>query len=366
MKVVKTSLIIAVISLFSLFLTGELYFRWQFPERFTSVAGRYLHPYLGFGEFRAIPRLQSAADYGYQKKHGVYVFQIDIEVKSSLDRFPNLLDTYDGQPVPALSDPKNLAFVMGGSAALGDGAVEDKNRFPAALQSRIRALTKNERVNVLAGAMRAFVTTQERISLELYVFPAKPKAIFFLHGYNDFAHLEFMARPGDPYNTTVEFTRLEDPVYRLVYALGDWSRFIRWIQVRRTEENILAESQNIRKYPEVVDRYLQSIANIYLENIFWIANRCEQNRVKCFFILQPLKKEIDQAIHQGYEIVRKRIGGRDQLNSYSFFLDEGNLLADRQDLFIDQVHFSDAGQIDLADRVVKRYANELNRSFAEK
>ncbi len=325
-----------------------------------------MHPYLGFGEFRAISRLQKAEDYGYQRKHGVYVFQGDSEVKSSLDRFPNLLDTYDGQPVPALSDPKNLAFVMGGSAALGDGAVDDKNRFPAALQSRIRALTKSEKINVLAGAMRAFVTTQERISLELYIFPARPKAIFFLHGYNDFAHLEFMARPGDPYNMTVEYSRSEDTMYRLIYALGDWSRFIRWIQVRRTEENILAESHSLRKYPEVVERYLQSIANIYLENVFWIANRCEQNKVKCFFILQPLKKEIDQAVHRGYEIVRRKMGPTKQLNPYSFFLDEGNLLADRQDLFIDQVHFSDAGQIDLADRVVKRYADELRRSFAEK
>jgi hypothetical protein len=287
-KRLKTGLLILGFSLIALLLTGEAYIRWRFSENFTPVSSRYLHPYLGFGEFRIISRLQRPEDHGYELVNGVYIFQNQREVNSSLDRFPNLLEIYDGRPLVGLSDPKNLAFVMGGSAALGDGAKIHENRFPFLLQSKLRSLANNQNVQVVPAAMRAFVTTQERISLELYLFPARPKAIFFLHGYNDFAQLEYMARPGDPYNMTVEYSRSENSGFRLLQALGDWSRFIRWLHKNRTEETILAANRNLQKDPQQVRQYLQSVANIYLENLFWVANRCEQNKVQCFFVLQPI------------------------------------------------------------------------------
>jgi hypothetical protein len=338
----KTNIFLLCVSLAVSILIVEVTFSFIQKEEFQSYSSRYYVPYIGFGDFRALNKNQLPESFDYKNSGGAYIYDPKKEIQSITQRFSILFENTEGYGSIDSKKPENLVFVMGGSAALGDRHEKAENRFPLQIQENIQNLLSDVKIQVVPSAVRAFVTMQERILLDLFVLPHKPKAIIFLHGFNDSNQWESMTRPGDPYNLGIEYSRQESRWFRVKQFLADWSYFFQWLFRRSAESSIRSGFQHMLKDPLTVQNYIKSMANIYLENVFWMAKRCEQEKVYCFFVLQPTyvtNKTID--LPAPYLEIKKILSKSGPLNSYSVFLDFGDRYNDRLELFADSVHLKD-------------------------
>ncbi|MFC1836122.1 hypothetical protein ACFL2Q_15615 [Thermodesulfobacteriota bacterium] len=88
-------------------------------------------------------------------------------------------------------------FVIGGSAAYGSGASSTDTRWYMELE-RLLSKGLKRQVRLIPAAMGAYVSTQERMVLELIVLPRRPDCVIILNGYNDLVNcLTYCTRPGD-------------------------------------------------------------------------------------------------------------------------------------------------------------------------
>jgi lysophospholipase L1-like esterase len=334
---------------------------------FQSYSARYYFPYIGFGDFRALNKKQMPEAFDYRSDKGTYVYNSSFEIQSIAQRFSILFENIEGFGSIDSFSRENLVFVMGASAALGDGHVRAENRFPLQIQKNLRELLSNEKIQILPAAIRAFVSIQERILLDLFVLPHQPKAIVFLHGFNDSNQWESMVRPGDPYNLGIEYSRQESKWFRTKQFLAEWSYFFQWFFRRSAESSIYSGYAKMLKDPKAVQNYTKSMANIYVENVFWMAKRCEQEKVYCLFVLQPAYIESQEnRLPAPYSQIKKVLAKSGPLNEYSAFLDFSDRYSDRRELFVDTVHLIDEGQMLLAKEVVEQATPFLKNAFANR
>lgn len=344
----------------------EVFFRFRGFETYTAISSRYSQPYVGFSDFRRLERQQSPEHYGYQLEGGGYLYSKSQTVSSLQDRFLSIVEVGPGNISETLRGAKNLIFVMGGSAALGDQHKDPGNRFFVQIEKQFQTRYPGSTIQVIPAAIRAFVSTQERVLFDLHILPASPKTVIFLHGYNDFSNYLYSSRPGDPYNQAVEYSRTDSRVFRAKQIIADWSAAYRWWFVSTYEKEVFRRAIEFGKNTESVSLYMKSAANIYLENVRWMAKSCEFRKVMCFFVFQPKRADGFDPISKGYAEVRSILKDQEKLNSFAYFLDLEPAFRDQAALFQDSVHMNDVGQIDLARKVVDFAAPRLPVNFWEK
>jgi hypothetical protein len=323
---------------------AELYFRSTSERSFSTLNGRWLEPYLGFGNFKGDRPITPPSSAGYKSDGLIYRWQAETQLKSVQGRAPATF----GEEYPSSGErapDKKWVVVMGGSAAMGDGSWP--KRFPGLLQEQLEK--KYPGLQVFTAATRAFVSTQERVALELYVLPLRPEAVVFLHGFNDMNQTYSMARPGDPYNMGVTYARYESPWFGFLQLVSDHSRLAERFLANSVLQTMIDGRHEITKTARGV--FTRSAAAIYEDNVRRMARRCEQEKVRCLFILQPFRDFDDdfgeESVRMTYQIVAEAFK-KDPLKGMATFHDFALAFAEKEELFVDEVHMGEAGQTQVA------------------
>jgi lysophospholipase L1-like esterase len=362
----KKNLLALFVSIAASVFLIEFYFSRK-VEKFNSLSSRYYQPYLGFGDFRNLGNNQSPERFGYAKNRDFFFYDPQKVIESITERFLPLFEHSNGISEIDTKNSANLVFVMGASAALGDRHEKPENRFFAQIQVNLRSMLSNQKLQVIPAAIRAFITTQERVLLDLFVLPLKPKLVIFLHGFNDASQWEFMVRPGDPYNLGIEYSRQESKWFRTKQFFAEYSYFFQWLLKNKSESSINNGFNSMLQNPKNIQNYSKSMANIFLENVLWMAKRCEQEQVHCLFVLQPTyvrNEKID--LPAPYLEIKKNLSKSGSISNYAFFLDFSDRYNNTIELFADSVHMKDEGQKLLAKEVVEQAAPFLKNAFFTK
>ena len=356
---------LAVILLLLALATGELFFRINklAPEN----GDRFLQPYITTGDETITQVAERPEDYGYEHRGVGYYFSFNLPVKTVADReFMTLTPRAKDLKIPA--NPKKI-FVVGGSVARGDWASE-KQEWWRRLEKKLRQSRRDDSISVIPAAMASWVSSQERLAMELFVFPKKPKAIIVVDGANDIscAEREF-SRPGDPFNQGFLYARYYSPWFELIRSLSNHSAIIRYFLLKHIQDEHDHLHSEVMNDPKRTEIESSSIASVYLDNIHWMARRCEQESIQCYFFLQPERsvtrkyanpaaKEdpIEIGLYKLYtNQIRSTLG---VLGKKSHFYDLTHLFdGEAQQHYVDNVHFLDPGHEMMADAVWKVLAD---------
>ena len=343
----------------------ELVSRRVFSAWHGEVSYRHLQPYLMSGGYAANSGLVAANQgfggpdsYGYRRLGGSYLFDFEKEVMSVAER-----GTFLFQDRVALADSGQAAttrriFVLGGSAAFGVGASSPDERWYAHLERSLSA-DLAEPVRVVPSAMIGYVSTQERIVLDLMVLPRSPDLVIILNGYNDAAlPVTFGMRPGDPYDTGILYENFYSPLFGLKKWIADRSHLASVLVqssvargVRRNEERLLAD-------PDLLRNYQRSTAAVYLDNVDHMLRRCGQEGLRCLVFLQPTRpltrremgvtEEADPFTVGAYDLILEAT--RSSASSPSVHdLTSVFSQPDWERFYRDDVHFTDEGHALVAE-----------------
>lgn len=334
---------------------AEIFFRFTTGTQGSAVNGRWLEPYLAFGNFKGGHPASPPSAAGYEPDGMVYKWRPDANVTSVLSRAPVTF----GEDFP-LSPDRNpgtkWVMVVGGSAALGDGS--EAKRFPFLLEEGLKRNLPN--VSVFKAATRSFNSTQERIALELYVLPLRPDAVIFLHGFNDANQAESMARPGDPYNMGITYGLSENFLFGLLRLFSTYSRFVDQF----VSSSVLKTLSEGRGKMSLEDRqnFARSNASVYVDNVRKMAKRCDQENIRCLFLFQPFRDFLgesgDESVRMVYRQVIEELSRR-PLAGRAVFRDMAAHYANRRDLFVDLVHMNEKGQSEIAQAAIALLSSEL-------
>jgi lysophospholipase L1-like esterase len=325
-------------------MAGEIYCRLKFPGKLDE---RWLDPYTLTGAFR-VHALGPEA-YGYRDAGWTHVYDSDAKLDGVQARWQPLY------PRPVPPGERRRVFVVGGSVALGDGASTGATRWWRVLEEKLRAALHDDKIDVIPAAMQSFVTTQERITLELYVLPLKPDVVVVLDGFNDAENLAFGVRPGDPYNLGTAYTRYDSLGFHVWLSLARHSALARWWLERRVAAAL--HEANVHRTPAQLTAWEDSAVNIYRDNVTRMARRCAQESVPCLFFAQPAR-ELTVHHYGGPETPTTRMLAR--MAATQGVVDLTHLLDARRESYVDVVHFDDGGQQLLADAVLAELVKRLS------
>ena len=207
--------------------------------------------------------------------------------------------------------------------------------------------------------MPGFVSTQERIALDLMVLPRCPDAVIILNGWDDAALPGMLgSRPGDPINSGLLYEQYFPATSELGRTLVRRSALYRYFYHRRILDALEAHRVRIAGSEERLDMYRRSTAGVYLDNIQRMLESCEARSVPCAVFLQPARSLVDEgkpgpqgwAVQESlertaYEAIRRGMGeieARDRVHDLT------GIFAPGLEWFVDPVHFGDEGHAVLA------------------
>ena len=368
--------ILTLVSIFATFALLELASRlWLVPWH-QEVGSRHMQPYFMTGAYfqTPLPGVPTHTlmlgpggpeTYGYAKGGGTYVFGFDQPVRSVADRgtflFQDRVDLANAAP-----DPNVLrVFVLGGSVAYGAGASQRDKRWYLQLEQLLTA-SVGKTVRVVPAAMVGYVSTQERIALELMVLPRNPDAIVILDGWNDAAlPATFGVRPGDPYDQGM----LYGDFYLALGGFKKWlakhSYLARYLVQRSIATAVGAQREALTSSPERIAAYADSTSAVYVDNLTHMLQRCADQRIPCLSFLQPARDltlaatdaSRNPLVAASYDRIRRQL--QEKLAGKPIY-DLSTLLA--TEAFTDNVHFGDAGHAALAAAMNPVIAAALTKS----
>jgi lysophospholipase L1-like esterase len=354
----------------------ELVSRWWLPA--PGVIGRHTaQPYLMYGnayglglaygppgQARLVLDREGPGTYGYARAGGIYAYTFGDRVSSIAERGAFLF-----QDRVALADDTATkivrVFILGGSAAYGYGASSADTRWYAVLERALSASLGRE-VRAVPSAMGGYVSTQERLVLELMVLPRRPDAVIVLNGYNDAAlPAELGSRPGDPYNQGVTYENAYSPFFGAKRWLMQRSHLYRYLKHTALQEALEANRRRVLADPGRRQNYEESVAAVYLDNVSHMLERCEQHRIPCQVFVQPAQAVTRH--HHGAEsrgagemltvgaygeiLRRLRTGSADpRIHDLTGLFDS----PEASRWFADGVHFTDPGHRAVADAMFPR------------
>lgn len=352
----KISVVVVFCALAPLF-AGELYYRAHDAESPTGM--RHLEPYLGFGDYIDVAP-NEIEDAGYYNTGLIYTYSPKKILASTGDLGRFVFDAAARPPATAPREARRTVVVTGASVTLGDGAKDPLRRWWKVLQAKLRAQLGTERIDVIPAAVRSFVSTQDRISLDLFVLPHRPDVVVNISGVNDVANLYYLSRPGDPYNMPVAFSRYYDFLFEQWFWCAKKSALARGLLKRYFSRRIEAEKRKVLADPRQMENYLQSIANIYADNVTHMSRRCDQDKVPCFFLLQPAREltafyesvgQEDNPFSIAYPKIRALMAAS---SAKEKFQDISHLVDGHDEWFVDDVHLDETGQEKLAELVAQK------------
>ncbi|MGZ3686703.1 MAG: hypothetical protein ACXVBW_00290, partial [Bdellovibrionota bacterium] len=343
-------IIASALSVFLTLVVAEVYCR-----RISTLQNfdRWFHPYVSTGDFKGLSRAEAPEAFGYERNGLIYTYGYPKPISGLAEEAEYLFDGLAARTKPDPKRRRKRIFILGGSVALGDGAEKDENRWRYLLQNKLRQRLHSDEIDVVPAAVRAFVTTQERLTLELFVLPLEPDAVIATDGYNDLNTLNFGARPGDPFNEGVIQARYDSAVFQALRALSDRSALVRFFLWKSVYRRVGDQRQRIMSDPRLAENYFSSVAAIYSDNVRRMARRCHQENVPCYFLFQPHLEMTAHYAQPGSPMVPNttaafrtlsavKSGGR--FPEGTEFRDLTHMLDGHDDYYVDSVHFDDRGQ----------------------
>lgn len=366
--IVRRLLIAGWIALWAVicFVALEMVSRKLFRGWHAELLNRHMQPYLMTGGYSRIPLAGAREehidvgpggpeDYGYRDEGGTYVFGFDEPVGSVAERADFLFQDR-AHLLDAASGNHLRIAVLGASVAYGVGASTREKRWYAVLE---RLLTQGlgREVKLIPAAMPGYVSTQERIILELMILPMRPDAVIVLDGFNDAAlPIVFGSRPGDPYDQGLLYKQFYSPVRSLGVWLAQRSQLVRLLLQRRVAGTIWENEKRILEDSTRMRNYVQSVASVYVDNVEHMLERCAQEGIPCRVFLQPSRdvirrrqgatERLDPFALGGYDAILERASRMEHAEAFRDF--SGIFGADGASWFFDSVHFEDPGQEALA------------------
>jgi lysophospholipase L1-like esterase len=309
--------------------------------------------------------------YGYKRESDIHVYNFDEPISSISERGDFLFQDRVQLANNVGRDDVVRVFVIGGSAAYGVGASSVEKRWYVVLE---RALSESlgTEVRLIPAAMIGYVSTQERLALDLMVLPRRPDAVIIFDGFNDAVLPSvFGTRPGDPYDQGMFYQDFYSPLTGMKKWLANHSYFCRFL-LHRSLARVMEENQNrILGNPNLLVNYAKSTASVYLDNVAHMLEDCKQRNVPCMTFLQPARdltwqhqgkdEKLDPFTLSAYdEILKgmKKPGVKDQIHDLSGVFSEPG----RDENYIDNVHFNDGGHQAVAEAMYPFVLNALQRS----
>lgn len=337
------------------------------------VSGHYFH-FLKTRQKLAEESWEGPGRSGYECRNGVFVYDSTQRLNSAASRFnwvfQNEFSRYTAEEIDELSgrtEGGTRIFVIGGSVALGTHASSSDTTWDARLEAKLRDRYDDDRIYVFNAAVGGFVSTQERLVLELAVLPRNPDIVIVLNGFNDtFLPLTIAVRPGDPYQTGIRYTSYYCPSF--LVPLARFSTTASMIHQSMTERIITRRVQEILDDPEVLDITVANEATIYCDNMEAILSGCERRGCDAVVFLQPWRRRgklnWNPAVYDAGEHVYGRISEHFQTSPNGpRFHDLTTLFADvdGDSVFSDNCHLLDPGQEILADAIFTHVVDLVGR-----
>lgn len=331
-----------------------------------SLVSRSYHPYLTHGAFdgdQARLGPEGPGSYGYKELRSAYVFPFDRPVKSISERGEFL---FQDRVAEANNEPSTKAlrvFVLGASVVYANDASTPEHRWFVQLEKMLTRELRRE-VKLIPAAIGAYVTTQERLALDLMVLPRKPDAVILLDGFNDVAlPITAGTRPGDPYSQGLIYKQHYSPSFsfqKWLSANHSIYRFLSNVSLYSTMERT---RQKLLQDPATYANCEESITGVYFDNVRWMLERCRERGIPAAAFLQPARvltehrqgqpepsASLDKLTLKLYQALEKK--SKDLPSEVRF-----HSLTDMFDtpppgkLWTDACHFLDPGQERLAQRM---------------
>jgi len=338
----------------------------RFLELPAAAGQRPLQPYLMNGDFYGTAPGQRMEDregpsaYGYDLAGGMLpVYTFNKTVSSISDRMEFLFQ--DRADFVHENDNRALRiFIIGGSAAQGTGASTNDQKYYVQLETML-ATKLEQPVHVIPAAMGGYISTQERIVMDLAVLPNRPDLIIIFDGFNDAAlPAIYGSRPGDPYNLGIQYEEFyTSSIISKKWLINNSHLYSYWFYsslantLEEYRQNILDDSNKSKIYAE-------STASVYLNNITQMTQECHRMAIPCLVFLQPARAltlrnqgiqpttSIDSLTLKAYDAIRKQAV---DLSPEARFIDITSIFdtPGQEDRFLDWVHFDDKGHQQVAD-----------------
>lgn len=346
-------------------------------------------PYFGSGHFKIHSTLKSLEQgregpgrFGYRKRSGYYLYDPETETPDGSDRFGFLLENWLSpyraariREIELRAPGAFRIFVIGGSTAMGTSASSAGKTWSNILEETLGRDFPDQRIFVFNAAVGGFVTTQERLALELAVLPRRPGLILHLTGFNDLSlPLRNGSRPGDPYQTGLRYFQVYGN--SLLRAAVEHSAAARCFFRNRISGILSRREAEILADRSLSDPLAEEIARVCRANLQAMHRRCVQEKTPYLAFFQPYNLSAGRAgpdlagkRKRFYDRIRKLIldrtgPGEDRIP----LLDLGPAFGaeSARTLFTDEVHLNDAGQEALARAVHPLVHQEMARLIRER
>lgn len=197
----------------------------------------------------------------------------------------------------------------------------------------------------------------------------KPDFIIFLDGYNEFLPLLYGGKPSDDFYYT---TTVKDRIHNINKYL-----FFKIIEKSEVLKIIFYKTFNIKNTrivkKNIDQKKIIKAANDYLYRKNIIKNLCNNYKIKCIFLLQPvfsLTKNINGKFDKRLFNIEKYYFSSSSMTynlGYSLLVKDpdiynlSNIFDNKNDIFIDMVHFNKTGSEIIGQSINKILANLIDK-----
>jgi lysophospholipase L1-like esterase len=312
-------------------------------------------PYLVHGDIelsgeKDIRQREGPEAYGYVREGETWVFPFERSVGGMADRGDFLFQDRAG----IANEPPGSrlrVFAVGGSVVFGYGASNNDKRWYVWLE---RSLTEGmgQPVSIIPTGLGGYVSTQERLALDLMVLPRCPDAVIILDGFNDIGSpAVYGARPGDPFDQGVLYEEFLSGSYALKKWLARQNGRVALMLHDAFQKSMTANQARLLSNPAARQRYVESTSAVYTDNVLRMLDQCRGKQVACAAFLQPAQFVTD-----------RRRGGEPGHAIISLFIDTYTSAIQAMQAHPHRPPFHDLTGIFDADSVEPWYADPVHPS----
>jgi lysophospholipase L1-like esterase len=283
------------------------------------------------------------------------------------------LDEVDALPASALR-----IFIIGASVAVGSAASIREASWHAIVERSLRDIFGRPDIFVVNCAMGSFNSMHERMAYDFAVAPRRPDIVLVMNGTNDLGNPLSGVAPIHFGGAGLRYSQTWRP--SIVDSLGERFEVFRLWRERRVMGAIDIEVATMLADPASREIALESVADVYVENMAWIIERALAGQSVPFLFYHPWRDlirhrlghpegdcspEVAQFMRDGLSRIVKRFESH-RFKPYFHDLTVPLATQSMLDCIIDTCHPNDEGQIILAKEVLNRIAPAVKLALARK
>ncbi|MBI2252703.1 MAG: SGNH/GDSL hydrolase family protein [Armatimonadetes bacterium] len=274
-------------------------------------------------------------------------------------------------------------IILGGSAAFGIGASSDKKTIGGRLEEILNENIKSKHFEVYNMAIPGYISAQELITLQFYGIDFKPDLVIDINGFNDITvGMDYDNAPPDIDAHSAALINAYRALWEtsfpkfLSYSLLRWSAFFKYVSDKIGKMKMI----NYYKNPETRKKIINQDGRIefYIKNMNTLYALAEHYNFRLAVILQPAliyknyltslelkhiqeypasfnaRQFYPEAAKIYFPIISRRMKMLDNNNKHKFLDFSHIFYANKKDIFIDIVHFTDLGNQIVAENIYEK------------